>query len=110
MRPPAGEGPLMPKTHVHHWQIDSPQGPTSTGRCKCGAEKEFRNSFLGGKVDRQAWNRRPEDAEGYARLGDEEKKALRQAQRERDQLLGQWANPDSNYSMDSNAQRFGKGE
>ena len=28
----------------HHWVIDSPDGPTSTGICKyCGAAKEFDN-------------------------------------------------------------------
>lgn len=29
----------------HHWFIQSPEGPTSLGRCKhCGAEREFPNS------------------------------------------------------------------
>lgn len=29
----------------HYWLIESPQGPTSLGRCKhCGAEREFPNS------------------------------------------------------------------
>ena len=28
----------------HHWLIESPDGPTSKGRCKhCGAVKEFSN-------------------------------------------------------------------
>jgi hypothetical protein len=28
----------------HHWVIDSPEGPVSTGICKfCGATKEFTN-------------------------------------------------------------------
>ena len=28
----------------HHWVIESPDGPTSVGRCKyCGAVKEFSN-------------------------------------------------------------------
>ena len=28
----------------HHWVIDRPYGPTSTGRCKvCGDEREFQN-------------------------------------------------------------------
>jgi hypothetical protein len=28
----------------HHWVIESPDGPTSRGRCKlCGAVKEFSN-------------------------------------------------------------------
>ncbi|HEU4759630.1 MAG TPA: hypothetical protein VFT91_06570 [Dehalococcoidia bacterium] len=30
----------------HHWMIESPDGPTSRGRCKvCGAERDFMNSF-----------------------------------------------------------------
>ena len=37
----AGRMPM----HSHHWQLDSPSGLTSTGRCECGAEKEFQNSF-----------------------------------------------------------------
>ena len=29
----------------HHWLIDTPQGPTSAGRCKnCGSTKDFNNS------------------------------------------------------------------
>jgi len=29
---------------LHHWVIDSPDGPTSRGICKlCGAEHEFNN-------------------------------------------------------------------
>lgn len=29
---------------VHFWIIDTPQGPTSTGRCKyCGMTREFQN-------------------------------------------------------------------
>ena len=96
--------------HIHHWQLPAPDGPTSTGRCECGAEKEFRNSFFEAKTSKAAWNGRPAGGDGYKPLSEDEKKALRQAQRERDQLLGQWANPDSAYSMDSNAQRFGKGE
>ena len=36
-----------PTRHVHHWIIDSPNGPTSEGRCKsCGAEKDFINYDL----------------------------------------------------------------
>lgn len=31
---------------IHHYQIAPPAGPTSPGRCiKCGAVKEFNNSF-----------------------------------------------------------------
>ena len=30
----------------HHWVIDSPNGPTSTGTCKlCGAKQDFVNSL-----------------------------------------------------------------
>ncbi len=33
------------ETCIHHWMIDSPNGPISTGTCKlCGVESEFRNS------------------------------------------------------------------
>jgi len=29
-----------------HWIIEPPNGPVSSGKCKkCGAEKEFKNSF-----------------------------------------------------------------
>jgi len=31
-------------THVHHWLIEEPLGPTSLGVCRdCGAERTFRN-------------------------------------------------------------------
>lgn len=30
--------------HVHRWLVESPNGPTSVGRCECGAEREFTNS------------------------------------------------------------------
>jgi hypothetical protein len=34
------------KKCVHHWIIDSPEGPTSFGRCKlCGATAEFTNEL-----------------------------------------------------------------
>ena len=33
------------KPHGHHWQIEAPNGPVSTGRCRiCGTTQEFRNS------------------------------------------------------------------
>lgn len=39
----------------HHWQIASPNGPTSIGTCKlCGEQKEFRNSIPGGGWEREA--------------------------------------------------------
>ena len=29
----------------HHWRLETPNGPTSTGTCKlCGASREFQNS------------------------------------------------------------------
>jgi len=31
---------------VHYWLIDTPEGPTSTGKCKyCGMEREFNNTW-----------------------------------------------------------------
>ena len=47
--------------HAHCWDIASPAGPTSLGRCDCGASREFANSV---EVARQelrmtgnyAWN------------------------------------------------------
>jgi hypothetical protein len=38
--PPAGNR----NAHKHHWIIDTPNGPTSGGRCDCGVVQEFRNS------------------------------------------------------------------
>ncbi|MBI4305503.1 MAG: hypothetical protein HY678_04210 [Chloroflexi bacterium] len=39
----------------HHWQIASPNGPTSIGTCKlCGEQREFRNSIPGGGWEREA--------------------------------------------------------
>ena len=30
----------------HHWVIESPNGPTSVGRCRdCGERREFKNSI-----------------------------------------------------------------
>lgn len=43
------EGPVC----AHHWVIATPNGETSTGRCKvCGTEKEFPNS-----ADDYLWER-----------------------------------------------------
>lgn len=37
------EAPTIP-AHSHHWVIDEPNGPLSTGRCKsCGEVRAFRN-------------------------------------------------------------------
>ena len=37
----------------HHWVIESPNGPTSTGVCKvCGSKSEFKNSIPGSGWDR----------------------------------------------------------
>jgi hypothetical protein len=39
--------PITPSDHAHHWRIDPPAGPTSTGRCRtCGAERAFSNVHL----------------------------------------------------------------
>ena len=46
---------------VHHWQIDSPNGPVSPGTCKrCGEMREFRNSMYSSTWSR-AMTRRPGD-------------------------------------------------
>lgn len=38
----------------HHWVIESPNGPTSIGKCKiCGDSSEFRNSIQGSGWDRE---------------------------------------------------------
>ncbi len=31
--------------HAHHWLIEMPAGPTSWGKCSCGAIKLFRNGM-----------------------------------------------------------------
>ena len=35
----------MTERHVHHWTVESPNGPTSIGTCECGEEREFENSL-----------------------------------------------------------------
>ena len=35
----------MSGPHVHHWEIESPAGPVSIGRCRCGQEKDFFNTY-----------------------------------------------------------------
>ncbi|MCY3920754.1 MAG: hypothetical protein OXG38_13275 [Chloroflexi bacterium] len=45
----------------HHWLIDSPNGPISTGHCKlCGCERQFPNSsedsIWDGAEGRSRWN------------------------------------------------------
>jgi len=36
------------ETCVHHWMIESPNGPVSKGKCeKCGEERMFLNSVPG---------------------------------------------------------------
>ncbi len=40
---------------VHHWMIDSPNGPVSRGTCKvCGESSEFKNSIQGSGWDRES--------------------------------------------------------
>ena len=34
--------------HFHRWRIEEPNGPTSVGRCTCGAIKEFKNWLADG--------------------------------------------------------------
>jgi hypothetical protein len=54
VRTAGGEPPEQP-TCPHHWQIPSPNGPTSIGMCKhCGETREFRNSIPGGGWEREA--------------------------------------------------------
>ena len=44
---------------THHWQIESPNGPVSIGRCKrCGEIREFNNSIQGSGWDRQGSHNR----------------------------------------------------
>jgi hypothetical protein len=31
--------------HSHRWRIEAQGGPESAGRCACGAEKSFANSY-----------------------------------------------------------------
>ena len=51
---------------MHHWMIESPNGPTSRGVCKvCGVSSEFRNSMPGSGWDRgNAQARRARQARG----------------------------------------------
>lgn len=47
--------------HLHHWRIDTPNGPTSSGRCSCGLTRDdFGNSeesvaALNGRKGRGNW-------------------------------------------------------
>ena len=60
--PPAKQG-SGPESGVcnHHWLIDPPSGPLSTGHCKlCGRERTFPNSsedsIWDGAEGRSRWN------------------------------------------------------
>ncbi len=45
-----GRDEALSEECFHHWLIDSPSGPTSTGVCRlCGAEREFRNFLEGAR-------------------------------------------------------------
>ena len=46
----------VPAEHHHHWVVDSPNGPTSTGRCACGETREFVNAESDQKMSPQDWN------------------------------------------------------
>ena len=53
------EGDLTNQECVHHWVLDQPNGPTSSGRCKhCGTKEEFRNSMQGSGWDRSGQARK----------------------------------------------------
>ena len=55
-----------PSECVHWWQIEPPNGPTSTGRCKrCGAEKDFANSEEHSSWQQDGQARRQRAAAGY---------------------------------------------
>lgn len=47
--------------HIHHWTIEAPNGPFSTGSCSCGETREFRNSS-----EDSIWDR----SEGRSRWND----------------------------------------
>lgn len=59
----------------HYWIIDSPNGPTSVGRCKyCGAVKEFNNylpysSWAEEKAANRGRSRRRDPAKGGRTAG-----------------------------------------
>lgn len=38
-------------SHVHHWIIATPNGPYSVGRCACGIERRYSNTYSGDTVD-----------------------------------------------------------
>lgn len=51
----AKKQPSANTEHLHRFRYDSPNGPVSVGRCKCGAEKAGYNSYA---MDRDPqWNR-----------------------------------------------------
>ena len=37
----------MSKKHIHKYIFPPPNGPTSIGKCKCGAKQEAHNSIFG---------------------------------------------------------------
>jgi len=39
-----GEGAEEKPSHVHHYNLEPPDGPTSEGVCRCGDRRTFRNS------------------------------------------------------------------
>lgn len=44
--------------HIHSWEIDSPNGAESIGRCGCGEEKLFMNSMPDKDLDWKSANKR----------------------------------------------------
>ena len=54
---PQGGAPAPQETaHRHHWIIDPPRGPMSTGRCACGEVRQFDNVGEEEKRTPRDWN------------------------------------------------------
>lgn len=58
-------------THVHHWRIDTPDGPESAGTCECGAMRQFQNVFTGDRT--HAFGGVQRGAPGYERRAVEQR-------------------------------------
>ena len=57
--------------HIHHWVIEPPDGPTSTGVCRgCGEVRSFSNSpALGNELKLDGGEKRTNDVIFPARKG-----------------------------------------
>ncbi len=42
---------IPPAGHAHHWRIGAQHGPSSVGRCECGATREFANGWRADRDD-----------------------------------------------------------